>query len=808
MKKKAVFLSAVALAMVLTSCDVFGGPNDQNKGNSQEDVSSAYEYTSKDIRYYTKAGDVICNLRFGNKTRTIKKSYDGFCAVALANIGDYFGPVLVGEDRVQVCYETDGNNPSYSTNYGTIEYQEKTYYYSKAELFLSGNLTGKEQYSNYFSEYNTAEEVAKDVVSKATFNPVPEEVKKKFLYKELDDGTLSVYAGSYLLDEKEIVIPGSFNGKKVSVVKADGFRGLTALEKLSFESGSEIKTIESYAFSYCPNLKRVLIPDSIKSIRSFAFAHCSENLMIFCEVEETPSGYYTDSWNEYSNWYGSADKVYRGTSGYLENDTFLYGIKIDNNLIVCKYFKGEDNVTIPDSYENHVVDQIGRKAFYEKKELKNINLPAGLKYINKEAFLKCSQLAKVNIPVGTLSIDSASFEYCSSLKFVTIPDTVKTIDSFAFCGCSDELMIYCEIESRPSGYHYDSWKPEQAWYGSACAVWYGMTSYIESSDYIFGVKLDGTLSISKYRGNEKNVQVPSAYEGKTVTSIASSSFQGKNKIVSVSLPNTIEKISDLAFKGCTQLSFIKIPTGVKTIGDGAFRDCSSLKFVTIPDTVKSIGSRAFDDCNDDLIIFCETPSEPSGYYTNKTNSGLDWKNKETKAWFGVTDYIAEFDYVYGVKLDGNLIITKYNGTSNTVTIPETCQGKIIDQIGLESFAGKNKIKTLTMSSNITKIGGKAFYGCTQLQKIELSSNLKLISQQAFTNCSNLPYIIIPASVETIDYHGFYNLNSDFVIYCEASSKPDGFYYNKYSASSENWNGGYKYYFRSSWKLVNGEPTKA
>lgn len=807
MKMKTVFLSVVALAMALTSCDVFGGPNDQNKGNSQEDTSSAYEYTSKDIRYYTKAGDVICNLRSGNKTRTIKKSYDGFCAVALANIGDYFGPVLVGEDRIQVCYETDADSPSYSTSYGTIEYQGKTYYYSKGNLFLLGNLTEKEQYSNYFSQYNTAVEVAKDVISKAIFNPVPEEAKKKFLYKELDDGTLSIYAGPYLMGEKEIIIPATFNGKKVSKISAKGFKDLKSLEKLSFESGSTIKTIESSAFSDCSNLKRVIIPENVENIGSYAFSSCSKELMIFCEKEEIPSSYYVDRWNDYAAWYGSADKIWKGTIGYLENDSFLYGVRINNNLIVCKYFKNDESLTIPDAYENHIVEEIGRKAFEEKKRLKNIILPKGLKNIYSEAFLKCTQLAKVDFPAGTLSIGSASFEYCSSLKFVTIPDSVKTIGSYAFCQCSDELMIYCEVESSPSGYYYDSWNDYSAWYGSAYAIWYGTTGYIESPDYVFGLKIDGTLSISKYKGTNKEVQIPSNYDGKTVTSIASSCFQGKNKILSVGLPNTIRKISDLAFKGCTQLSFIKIPAGVETIGDGAFRDCSSLKFVTIPDTVKNIGSRAFDDCNDDLIIFCEAPSEPSGYYTSSTNSGLNWKNVGTKAWFGVRDYIVESDYVYGAKLDGNLIITKYNGTSNSVTIPETCQGKSIDQIGLESFAGKNKIKTLTMSSKITKIGGKAFYGCTQLQKIELSSNLKLISQQAFANCSNLPYIIIPASVETIDYHGFYNLNSDFVIYCEASSKPDGFYYNKYNASSENWNGGYKYYFRSSWKLINGEPTK-
>lgn len=74
------------------------------------------------------------------------------------------------------------------------------------------------------------------------------------------------------------------------------------------------------------------------------------------------------------------------------------------------------------------------------------------------------------------------------------------------------------------------------------------------------------------------------------------SFGTKNKLLSVSLPNTVEVIEKWAFADCKDLKSLDIPSSVKEIGFGAFWKCESLQELNIPSSVKTIGENAFWGC--------------------------------------------------------------------------------------------------------------------------------------------------------------------------------------------------------------------
>ena len=178
-------------------------------------------------------------------------------------------------------------------------------------------------------------------------------------------------------------------------------------------------------------------------------------------------------------------------------------------------------------------------------------------------------------------------------------------------------MIYCEAETRPSGYYQSQYG---SWYGSTDKVWYGTTDYVETENYQFGIKIDGSYIITKYLGSETEVSVPGEIDNTAVSEIGRYSFAGKNRITKLTIPNTIYKIGNYAFYKCSFLNDVTLSTYLKEIGEYAFSSCSRLNQIVIPKSVTEIGSRAFESCSSELMIYCEVSSRPSGYYQSQYGS--------------------------------------------------------------------------------------------------------------------------------------------------------------------------------------------
>ena len=94
--------------------------------------------------------------------------------------------------------------------------------------------------------------------------------------------------------------------------------------------------------------------------------------------------------------------------------------------------------------------------------------------------------------------------------------------------------------------------------------------YIESGEYIYIILDNGTVKITKYMGEGKNVNIPSQIDGKNVTSIGVRAFYCNTNLTSITIPNNITSILTEAFYNCPRLNSITIPRQVVTIGDGAF----------------------------------------------------------------------------------------------------------------------------------------------------------------------------------------------------------------------------------------------
>ena len=95
---------------------------------------------------------------------------------------------------------------------------------------------------------------------------------------------------------------------------------------------------------------------------------------------------------------------------------------------------------------------------------------------------------------------------------------------------------------------------------------------------------------------DKDIVIPSTYNGLPVTGISWNAFENCKSLTSVTISSGVTSINYGAFNGCTSLTSVTMPDGVTSIGGHAFNGCTSLTSVTIPDGVTSIDYGAFDGC--------------------------------------------------------------------------------------------------------------------------------------------------------------------------------------------------------------------
>ena len=291
----------------------------------------------------------------------------------------------------------------------------------------------------------------------------------------------------------------------------------------------------------------------------------------------------------------------------------------------------------------------------------------------------------------------------------------------------------------------------------------------------FTASSDGnSYSVKASNSASGEVIIPSTYEGKSVTSIADSGFQGNHEIEHVVIPNSVTSIGDFAFYGCSSLKSITIPDSITSIGDFAFRSCSGLTSITIPNSVTSIGGSAFSFCSGLTSITIPDSVTSIEGSTFHSCSGLT----SIKVASGNTKYDSRDNCNAIIESSSNKLIA---GCKTTI-IPNT-----IRRIGQFAFLGCSGLTSITIPNGVTSIEMRAFESCSGLTSIKVASGntkydsrdncnaiiesssnkliagckttiipntIRRIGQFAFLGCSGLTSITIPNGVTSIEMRAF------------------------------------------------------
>ena len=332
-----------------------------------------------------------------------------------------------------------------------------------------------------------------------------------------------------------------------------------------------------------------------------------------------------------------------------------------------------ENVTIPNS-----VTHIGISAFAGCQSIERITVPNSVVGIDASSFAGCSGLTNITIPNSVTSIGTYAFYHCSSLTSITIPNTVTRLVPYVFYGCSslesivlpnsltairNDVFFHCD--SLADVYYAGS---EEEWQSIAISTKDNDSllnqatihyNSVEQTEFEYEVANNGII-ITKYTGNDTEVEIPSEIDGLPVTAIG-----------------------DNAFQYCMNLTSVTIPDSVVSIGDYAFH-VSGLTSVTIPENVTSIGEESFGECIDLTSIS-----------VNSNN--------------------ANYSDVNGILFNKNqtaILCYPLGKTETSYIIPDG-----VTSIGNFTFICCNTLTSVIIPESVTDIGMCAFYNCNNLSDV-------------------------------------------------------------------------------------------
>jgi len=214
--------------------------------------------------------------------------------------------------------------------------------------------------------------------------------------------------------------------------------------------------------------------------------------------------------------------------------------------------------------------------------------------------------------------------------------------------------------------------------------------------------------IDAYGGSSTSYNIFANWNGYNVTTVQfengsqpramnNNVFMNFEKLVDITLPNTLTSLGSAMFSGCSALKEINIPNVITEIPESAFSNCSSLKNISIPNGVTIIGRGAFENCTSAFPIGLPAANEGYGWFSY---TGIVEQITSDTSWmeFLLLSYEEIAKRTLSYERNNNEITITGIDTSEyadflSVFVPSTIEGYPVVSIGENAFSSggaKNK----------------------------------------------------------------------------------------------------------------------
>lgn len=425
---------------------------------------------------------------------------------------------------------------------------------------------------------------------------------KEMTELEMPEGIIGISAGAFINCAE--LADGTSNFEGIKYVGERAFAYCKSLHSVSFDNA--LLRIDDYAFLGCSILKDVVLGNSLERIGAFAFYNCTQ---FSGDSMDLPDSLTSIGKGAFKNTY-----VYKSSASAVYVDNWLVAVNTESGIgfgdlpikegtrgiadYACKECPVLLAIVIPDS-----VQYIGKGAFYNTYMVQRITLPKNLKVVGDYAFYGCSSTWFTNnqnldgdgtgvtyIPEGTEYIGRSAFYNCGTMVGVHVPGTVKTIGDYAFYGCVNlgESSVY--VGEDPEALLVGDVILEEGIESIGSRVFSGCQRLVS-------ITIPNSVTSLGMRAFYKCEKLKEVNLGTGLTAIEDYTFYGCAALETITIPETVQTIGNYAFRGCSALEQLTLPKGLEKIGNFAFYGCTGLKQIVLPDTLTTLGDYALRGCN-------------------------------------------------------------------------------------------------------------------------------------------------------------------------------------------------------------------
>lgn len=585
---------------------------------------------------------------------------------------------------------------------------------------------------------------------------------------------------------KKIIIPGW-----ITSIEEGAF---FCIENVEVEIQEGIEELPDNIFRVASNLT-VKLPNSLKKIgKLFGDSDSHEdNIKIYVPTGSAAEEFcIKHKWN-YSRYNPEKSKSERNvTEVKMKIKEQKLNRNEDTNIVpwkkpkagsqfVPRYQGNETSVLFPTKVEGISISGIANTAGETPdnyKQIKEVILPEGYKYIGNKAFAGCENLEIISLPSTIKEIGSGAFAGCKSLKEIVIKKNISFVGKNVFANSNINVVVI-ETDNKTKipahmffGCHIKSLVVYGGPFKSNGNVfdYTGVSSVVEYAEDLYegnfpeAVYINEDFSTLDLKGigggNAKKVHPLAEFDESIIINEPTRIIIAAEKAKTERVVNNAGKVTEttevesIDFRNCIFVlsgfnrgeEYI-IHSEIEQRGGTIKSEVSvSVNYIVTPNRriVKNSKIKKAE----------ELRAKGKSISIIQVSECRRHMRIHDERLFGADGAKVASDFRVSID-DGKVTLQKYVGADTDVIIPDTIGSFPIVALGKNCFAyHSEKIHSVTIPASITVIPEGVFNYCSELSRVNLSEGLLCISNRAFEECNCLEEISIPNTVTTIEESAF------------------------------------------------------